>query len=228
MTNPLQTRFQTPYKLGYIPCANRLHSPCTHIHHTPYGFAPAFGGGMQPPFNISADAPLTPILHLGRRNASRVPVLGCGWENLTLYYGKTFTGLDAATIELNFCVFMEVVVGWPVNIAFTKYTKAHPSCFRRRCQWALHSSSATSKQCACNTCNHNLSHIFLPYHDETNKLGSSGTPVVTDCSHPKLKAVTETFLGGCCLKCTHHRYAYKRIYAIINSMIPNKVDRSIV
>ena len=141
---------------------------------------------------------------------------------------KKFTGLNAATIELNFCVFMEVVVGWPVNLAFTKHTKAHPSCFRRRCQWALHSYSATSKQCVCNTCNHNLSHIFLPYHDETNRLGSSGTPVVTDSSHRPANLVTAFPLGGCCLKCTCHQYVYKRIYVIINSMIPNKVDRSIV
>ena len=33
---------------------------------------------------ISADAPLTPILYLARRNASRVPVLGSGWENLVI------------------------------------------------------------------------------------------------------------------------------------------------
>lgn len=84
MTNPLQTQFQTPYKLGDKPCANRLHPPCTHIPHTPYGFAPAFGGGMQPSIKFSAVAPLAPILHLGRRNASRVPVLGSGWENLVI------------------------------------------------------------------------------------------------------------------------------------------------
>ena len=28
--------------------------------------------------------PLTPILYLARRNASRVPVLGSGWENLVI------------------------------------------------------------------------------------------------------------------------------------------------
>ena len=36
----------------------------------------------QSPIKFSADAPLTPILHLGRLNASRVPVLGDSWENL--------------------------------------------------------------------------------------------------------------------------------------------------
>ena len=35
----------------------------------------------QSSIKISADAPLTPILYLARRNASRVPVLGSGWEN---------------------------------------------------------------------------------------------------------------------------------------------------
>ena len=34
---------------------------------------------------ISADAPLTSILHLGRRNASRVPKLVRGWENLVIF-----------------------------------------------------------------------------------------------------------------------------------------------
>lgn len=82
MTNPLQTRFQTPYKLGYIPCANRLHPPCTHIPHTPYGFAPAFGGGVQPSSKISTDAPLRESHPLERRDASRVPALSYVWKYL--------------------------------------------------------------------------------------------------------------------------------------------------
>ena len=39
----------------------------------------------QSSIKISADAPLTLNLHLGRRNASRVPVLGSGWENLVIF-----------------------------------------------------------------------------------------------------------------------------------------------
>jgi len=39
----------------------------------------------QSPIKLCADAPLTPILHLGRRSASRVPALGCGWENLVIF-----------------------------------------------------------------------------------------------------------------------------------------------
>ena len=52
----------------------------------------------QSPIKFSADAPLTPILHLGRLNASRVPVLGDSWENLVL-----FTGTQAnIVVDLNF------------------------------------------------------------------------------------------------------------------------------
>ena len=35
---------------------------------------------------VSADAPLTQILHLVRRNASCVPAAGCGWENLNVLF----------------------------------------------------------------------------------------------------------------------------------------------
>lgn len=43
------------------------------------------GSTRDLPNKISADAPLTPILHLGRLNASRVPTLGCGRENLVIF-----------------------------------------------------------------------------------------------------------------------------------------------
>jgi hypothetical protein len=81
MTNPLQTRFQTPYKRGDIPYTNRLHTPCTHIPHTPYGSAPlqvvrprkvrcianTYIGSINP---LIADLPLRDV------NASRVRETG--------------------------------------------------------------------------------------------------------------------------------------------------------
>lgn len=50
------------------------------------------GSKCDLPIKISADAPLTPILHLGRRNASRVPALACGWKNLLTVF-PFFDGL---------------------------------------------------------------------------------------------------------------------------------------
>ena len=38
----------------------------------------------QSPVKTSSDAPLAPILYLGRRNVSRVPAAGCGRKNLNL------------------------------------------------------------------------------------------------------------------------------------------------
>ena len=39
----------------------------------------------QSPVKTSSDAPLAPILYLGRQNASRVPVSGWGWKNLLIF-----------------------------------------------------------------------------------------------------------------------------------------------
>ena len=71
-----------------------------------------------------------------------------------------------------------------------------------------------------------LPFYYESHHETINKRYYCNTSY-TGSSHPKLKAATKTFPGGCWLNCTHHRYAYKSIYAIINNMIPNKVDRSI-
>jgi hypothetical protein len=44
--------------------------------------------------------------------------------------------------------------------------------------------------------NCNFLHVFLPYHHETNNLGSSDNPVVAGSSHHKFFLVTENPLGG--------------------------------
>lgn len=87
MTNPLQTRFQTPYKLGDKPCANCLQTPCTHIPHTPCGFAPAFGGGLQPPIKLSITPLVNPKL-LQDVSSSGVPRTGSSGNPVTQVRGR--------------------------------------------------------------------------------------------------------------------------------------------
>ena len=93
--------------------------------------------------------------------------------------------------------------------------------FMRR--WGT-SSESQSGQNKCNeTC-----HVKFPLEIKLPNKGSSGNPMHTGSSHRPANLMTAFPLGGCCQKCTHRRYAYKHNYDIINSMIPNKVDRRIV
>ena len=284
---------------------------------------------------VSADAPLTQILYLARRNAYRVPALVCGWENLYLLLRRNI-GNDAFVVFVKFLTVDNFAVARPPVIAestgrcysfnqkqsFTIYSDvrrpiiipktsfilcscfSNPSCFRKTSlfcalvidaskqfltvdpiianfnvlfgqdtkiwhiisPWTTISISRSidcfSKQRLCffsklmqrafhhnfactqlvrrildeevpnkkqNECYRDLKYAFKEstHTQELTNLGTSDNPVVTGSSHRPANLVTAFPLGGCCLKCTHHRYAYKRIYDIINSMIPNKVDRSI-
>ena len=64
------------------------------------------------PIKISADAPLTSILHLERLNASRVPALGCSWKNLFkqrfLLRIEYFTAVSGHCAFISTCPLVEI------------------------------------------------------------------------------------------------------------------------
>ena len=88
MTNPLQTRFQTPYKRGDIPYTNRLHTPCAHTPPYPLWVCTTTGGCAPRKVRCIANTyigsinPLIADLPLRDVNASRVPASGDVQENL--------------------------------------------------------------------------------------------------------------------------------------------------
>ena len=72
-----------------VTCARNIYGKFTSFYINTGGFTAervtraSDNGDRRLSNKISADAPLTPILYLGRRNASRVPV--SGWENLLIF-----------------------------------------------------------------------------------------------------------------------------------------------
>ena len=73
-----------------VTCARNIHGKITSFYIDTGGFTAEHGtrasdnGDRLQPIKISAAAPLRKSHPLERRNASRVPVLGYGWENLGL------------------------------------------------------------------------------------------------------------------------------------------------
>ena len=221
MTNPLQTHFQTPNKLGVKPCANRIHTPCTHIPHTPYGFAPAFGGGVQPSIKISAVAPLTPSLCLGRQNASRVPTLGLDWKNLVFYLKTVCSTYCFAVADKNNCIVTidrlhELIAFWQFdNLEHGLFTSL--SCRPRSGHFVGTKRETVSAACAEIYGNKNKESFYAEKH--TNK-GTSDNPVVTGSSHRKFPLVTEDLLGGVDQICTQIRMPLKRFMIILTDSYP--------
>ena len=262
------------------------------------------GSTCDLPNKISADAPLTPILYLGRRNAYRLPAAGRGWKNLiagttkhfsissigkghdvsnfafflvtsftntasNYYCGDTsFITFDKNSI-LNSCknICTAIIIIYSQNIIvnryvcfvisctfvfFMRFSNVVVKCFNQR---TFHSFWLSPRPARRNQHQYqsNISHtktiltagpiaiIFLWVRSNGQQFdhaefaldltcetkGSSSRRQRTGNLNHHRNLASETFPGGWCLNCTHHRYAYNLIYAIINSMIPNKVDRSI-
>ena len=71
-----------------VTCARNIYGKFTSFYIDTGGFTAeratraSDNGDRRLPIKISADAPLRESHPLERRSASRVPALGCGWENL--------------------------------------------------------------------------------------------------------------------------------------------------
>ena len=182
---------------------------------------------MQRPIKISTDAPLRESHTLGRRNASRVPALRWGWENLVFYLKTVCSTNCFAVADKNNCIMtidrlQELIAFWQIdNLEHGLFTSL--SCRPRSGHFFRTKSETMSVGCAEIHSNQNKESFHEGKH--TN-LGSSGNPKHTGSSHDILVLATAHLQRGGDQFRQHFAVTYKSNYDNINSILRDQVDRS--